>query len=119
MYARLRVNFVAIQPPLKLLIFQYGKKRSLKKKSTILNNDIIRLTFIYRLALQRAWEYVLSTYRNEDEPNAYKDMILRSFKLLFYIVLVLVLIVGVVVTRGSLQILASQLGNHSRIFQHV
>lgn len=65
----------------------------------------------------RVWDNLLSD--KENEPNVYRDVFLRCFRLLFYILLVLVLIVGVIVTRGSLQILASQLGSHSRRFQQV
>ncbi|XP_052706396.1 chitin synthase-like isoform X2 [Crassostrea angulata] len=44
----------------------------------------------------------------------FTDSFFRVFKILFYIFLFLVLIGGVIVTRGSLQILASLLGDHER-----
>lgn len=42
----------------------------------------------------------------------FTDSFFRVFKILFYIFLFLVLIGGVIATRGSLQILASLLGDH-------
>ncbi|XP_052704306.1 chitin synthase chs-2-like isoform X2 [Crassostrea angulata] len=46
----------------------------------------------------------------------FTDSFFRVFKILFYIFLFLVLIGGVIVTRGGLQILASLLGDHDRRF---
>lgn len=49
----------------------------------------------------------------------FTDSFFRVFKIMFYIFLFLVLIGGVIVTRGGLQILASLLGDHDRRFPNV
>ncbi|XP_048744160.2 chitin synthase-like isoform X3 [Ostrea edulis] len=48
--------------------------------------------------------------------EGFADTFFRVFKFLFYVFLFLVLIGGVIVTRGGLQILASLLGDHDRKF---
>lgn len=53
------------------------------------------------------------------KSNVYRDFVLKYFKLLFNALLVPILIGGVIVSRGGLQILASQLGDHDMRFKHV
>lgn len=55
----------------------------------------------------------------KQKSNAYRDFVLKCFKLLFNLFLVLILIGGVIASRGGLQILASQLGDHDMRFTHV
>lgn len=55
----------------------------------------------------------------KQKSNVYRDFVLKYFKLLFNAFLVLILIGGVIVSRGGLQILASQLGDHDMRFKHV
>lgn len=55
----------------------------------------------------------------KQKSNVYRDFVLKYFKLLFNAFLVLILIGGVLVSRGGLQILASQLGDHDMRFKHV
>lgn len=57
--------------------------------------------------------------KKEQKSNVYRDFVLKYFKLLFNAFLVLILIGGVIVSRGGLQILASQLGDHDMMFTDV